>query len=95
MEQATLSAFKELGIAIFSVGVVGYLLYRFMSAHAKEMTDARLEREKTQMALMSYIETNNHQKTEMIKEHTQTNVEVRTAIEQHNKLLEKLVDKIN
>lgn len=85
----------ELGIGIFALAVIGYILYSFIKAHKEELDSSRQEREKNQAWFMEYVNTNNHQKEEMIKDHIATNVEIKNAIELHNKALEKLIDKLN
>jgi len=43
----------------------------------------------------SNVDENNHQKADLIREHIETSVQIKNAIEIHNKALERLIDKIN
>lgn len=94
-EVSIIPKIAELGIGIFALAVIGYILYSFIKAHKEELTSSRLEREKNQQWFMEYVNANNHQKEEMIREHIATNVEVKNAIELHTKALEKFIDKID
>ena len=94
MEQQIISKIAEFGIGIFALAVLGYILYYFIKSHKDELNASRSERENANNSLMNYIEDNNHQKTEMIKEHTGAMVNVGKAIEAHTKTIERLVDKM-
>jgi len=79
-----LSTLKELGIAGIAIGGLLYVIFRLI----KELTENRKD-------YVCYVNENNHTTTEIVKEQTLTMVSVRNSIEEHNKLLEKLIDKIN
>ena len=79
-----LSSFKELGIAVVAVGVIGYITLKLLSELSQNRKD-----------YSSFVMDNNHTNTELVKEATATMVEVRNSIETHNRILEKLIDKIN
>jgi len=94
MDVSSISAFKEIGIAIFSVGVVGYIL-------REVILSLREEHKANQAWFMGYVNENNHQKTELvtkvaqnIEKNTMVTFEFTKSIEQHNKIIEKLVDKL-
>lgn len=94
MDPATLAGIKELGIAIFSVGVVGYILYQVILS-------LRAEHESNQLWFKEFVNENNHQKTDLvhkvaenIDKNTRVNAEFTKAMEHHNRVIEKLIDKI-
>jgi DNA-directed RNA polymerase specialized sigma54-like protein len=95
METDLVPKLAELGIGIFAIGCLGYILYVFIKSHRDELNSSRTEREKNQEWFMQYVNANNHQKEEMIKEHIATNVQIKQAIETHTKILEKLIDKLD
>lgn len=97
---------KEVGIAIFAVGGAGYLIYFSLNkaelffrkaTESSERLSAELLRqlEENQTNYRSYVHENNHQKTEMLQQSIETMVEVKTSINQHNKILERIVDKLD
>ena len=94
MENEIIRNIAEFGIGIFAVGALGYILYTFISAHKKELNESRQERQKNQQWFMSYVNENNHQKAEMIKEHTEATVSAKEAIERHTGVIEKLVNRV-
>lgn len=79
-----LSSFKELGIAVVAVAVLGYITLQIL----KELRENRSD-------YSSFVMSNNHTTTELVKECTLTMVEVKNSIENHNRVLEKLLDKLN
>jgi predicted transcriptional regulator len=80
MELESLKQFQDLGVGITAVLGVCYILYFFIKTHKEELDNSRKEREASHSTYMSYIETNNHQKTELISKHTEAMVETRNAI---------------
>lgn len=106
MELATLSQLKEVGIALAVVAGCWWLLRDVMKS-VKETTNKTIEANKDvfdklmermheqETNYRSYVEANNHQKTEMVTEAVKVMTDIGNTIEQHNKILEKLVDKLN
>lgn len=105
MDLTTLGQLKEIGIAL--VVVVGcWWLLRDVMKSIKETTQKTIEANKDvfdklmermheqESNYRSYVESNNHQKTEMMEEAVRVMADVGNSIEQHNKILEKLVDKL-
>lgn len=84
----------ELGIGIFAVGVISYILYVFIKSHKDELNSSRIEREKNQEWFMQYVNENNHQKAEMIKEHTEAVVQTKESIKQHTEAIKALTEAI-
>lgn len=78
-----LSSLKELGIAVASVGVLGYIAWKLI----EELRENRKD-------YSSFVMSNNHTNTELVRECTATIVEVKNSIENHNKVLERLLDKV-
>lgn len=79
-----LSSFKELGIAVVAVGVIGWIAWKILLELAENRKD-----------YSAFVMSNNHTNTELVKECTATMVEVKNSIENHNRVLEKLIDKVN
>lgn len=100
-----LTQVKEIGIAL-AVVVGCWLLLRDVMSSVKQTTEKTIEANKSvfdklmermheqETNYRSYVQDNNHQKTEMMSEAVKTMTEIRGSIENHNKVLEKLVDKI-
>lgn len=88
MDAATLSTIKELGIGIFSVGVVGYILYQVILS-------LRDEHKKNQEWFVGYVNENNHQKTELIEKVSQNIAQNTEVTRQHTQVLEKLINKMD
>jgi len=82
-----ISNLKELGIAIIAVMGSFFVLYKMLLAQQKEHA-------KNQEWFTSFVNENNHQKTEMITEATKIMVEVRNSIENHNKITERLLERL-
>jgi len=78
------SALKELGIAVAAVAVMGYICWQLI----KELRENRKD-------YSSFVMENNHTNTQLVKEATETMTAVKNSIENHNRVLEKLIDKIN
>jgi len=81
MDIATLAQFKELGIAGITVVGVIWILYQVVISLRKEHA-------KNQEWFMTFVNENNHQKTEIVQESTKAIVEVSKNIEAHTKALE-------
>ena len=79
-----LSTLKELGIAGVAIGGMIYIIFRLIKELAKNRKD-----------YCSYVNENNHTTTELVRESTATMVSIKDSIENHNKILEKLLDKLN
>ena len=94
MDPNTLSKLGEYGIGIFAIAVLGYILFKFIKSHQAELNASREERQASNTALMSYVESNNHQKTAMIEKHTTAMVSVGKSIETNTKVIERLADKL-
>ena len=87
MDTETISNLKELGIATVAVIGAFFILY-------KSFMDQQKEHAKNQEWFIGFVNENNHQKTEMITEATKAMIEVRTSIENHNKITEKLLERL-
>lgn len=86
--QSIISAAKELGIGIFSVGVVGYILYQVILS-------LREEHKENQAWFKEYVNNNNHKMTDLVGECSK-NIAQNTAItEIHTKTLERLLNKMD
>lgn len=81
MEASTLSSIKELGIAIVAVLAIGVVAVKLLQQMQKNQTD-----------YTSFVNENNHQKTEMIQEHTQIMVQVKNTLETHLDVLKEIRD---
>jgi hypothetical protein len=95
MEAETISALKELGIGMFSVGVVGYILYQVILS-------LRDEHKENQEWFKGYVNENNHRTTDLVSEvsknialNTASNQKFIETLENHTKVVEKLVDKLS
>lgn len=94
MDLTSITDWKEIGIGIAGLIILGYILYTFIKSHVKELEESRKERQESHRVLMNYVESNNHQKTEMIEKHTQAMVVVGEAIKSHTQIIEKLAEKL-
>ena len=79
-----LTSLKELGIAGVSVGALAWICFQLI----KQLGEARNN-------YQSFVQDNNHTTTELVKEATSTLVQVKDCLENHNKVLEKLLDKVD
>lgn len=86
---------KEVGIAIFSVGAVCYILYIFIQKGFSLFNKIQEEHREDQTWFRQFVDANNHQKSDMIEKHTKAVTEFTNSLEVHTKVLEKLVDKLN
>jgi uncharacterized membrane protein (DUF106 family) len=84
----------EVGIGATAITAIIYLVTYLRNSHTKEMEEMRTERKELHTSFMSYVETNNHQRTEMIKEATTAMVEAREAISLHTQLLREHINNI-
>lgn len=80
MDIATISAFKELGIAIVAVLSTGYIAYLLI----KELRSNRED-------YTRFVIENNHEKTAMIEKHTETMVEVKNSIQTNTEVVRMLI----
>lgn len=106
MDLTMLAQLKEIGIALVVVVGCWWLLRDVMNS-VKTTTEKTIEANKSvfdqlmsrvheqETNYRSYVESNNHQKTEMMSEAVKVMSDIGNTIEQHNKILEKLVDKLD
>ncbi len=94
MDLSTLLPLKELGLPMVAVVGGGWLLWYFIKVHKAELDNSRSERQKLMSDFSAYVESNNHQKTEMIEQHTAATVKAGLAIDANTKAIEKLIDKL-
>lgn len=106
MDLTTITQLKEVGIALVVVVGCWWLLRDVMSS-IKDTTQKTIEANKDvfdqlmsrmheqESNYRSYVQENNHQKTEMMSEAVKVMSDIGNTIEQHNKILEKLVDKLD
>lgn len=95
MESTSLLNLKELGIALVAVLGSGFLI-KYIIDKNKEVFDVlitQLRENRTDYS--NFVETNNHGNTERIEKSTEAMVEVAKAIEQHTRVVEKLVDRLD
>lgn len=85
----------ELGIAAFAMIVGALVVLKMQKVHTQERATEGEQRKEIHKSLMNYVESNNHQKTEMVEKHTEAMVVVGKNIEQNTKMVEKLVDKLD
>lgn len=94
-----LTQFKELGIAGMTVAGIATL---FFFVTKSLLTEIRIAREsysedikKAREDYSSFVLSNNHNSTDLMRENIETMVEVKNAMENHNKILEKLLVKLD
>jgi len=85
----------EVGIGISAITAIVYLVTYLRNSHTKEMEEMRTERKELHISFMSFVETNNHQRTEMIKEATTAMIEAREAISLHTQILREYINNRN
>jgi hypothetical protein len=94
-----LTQFKELGIAGITVAGIATLFFFVTKSLLTEIKTARecylLDIKKAREDYSSFVMSNNHNSTDLMKENIGTLVEVKNAMENHNKVLEKLLVKID
>lgn len=79
---------QDFGIGIVALIIFGYILYVVIKAN-KSVLDMTLENsQKNQEWFLGFVNENNHQKTDMIKEHTEAMIGVKNAIETNTKSTE-------
>ena len=79
-----LETFKELGIAGIAIAALSYICYQLI----KQLASARAD-------YQSFVGDNNHTTTELVREATATMVSVRDTIEAHNKISERLLNRLD
>lgn len=85
---------KEIGIALTAVVGAGFLI-KYIVDKNKEVFDVliqQLKENRTDYA--NFVENNNHNNSERIEKSTEAMVNVANAIEQHTRVVEKLLDKV-
>lgn len=94
-----LSQFKDLGIAGITVAGMGTVLFLITKSL---LTEIKISREcysqdikKAREDYSSFVLSNNHNSTDLMKENIGALVEVKNAMENHNKVLERILDKID
>jgi coenzyme F420-reducing hydrogenase alpha subunit len=94
-----LTQFKELGIAGITVAGIATLFFFVTKALLTEIKTARenysQDITKAREDYSSFVLSNNHNSTDLMRENIETLVEVKNAMENHNKVLEKLLTKID
>ncbi len=75
--------FKDLGIAGIAIGALAFICFQLI----KQLASARDNYE-------NFVKDNNHTTTELVREATATIVQVKNTIENHNKVLEKILEKV-
>lgn len=93
---------QDFGIGIVALIIFGFILYIVIKAN-KSVLDKTIEySQKNQEWYLNFVNENNHQKSDMITEHTKSMLQVGVAIEAntkstdlYNRTLEKLVDKLD
>jgi coenzyme F420-reducing hydrogenase alpha subunit len=94
-----LTQFKELGIAGITVAGMATLFFFVTKALLAEIKTARenysQDITKAREDYSSFVLSNNHNSTDLMRENIETLVEVKNAMENHNKVLEKLLTKID
>ncbi len=77
----------EVGIGATAIISIVYIVRYLRDSHREEMREISMERKELHGSFMSFVETNNHQRTDMIKEATTAMVEAREAISLHTQIL--------
>jgi len=94
-----LTQFKELGIAGITVAGIATLFFFVTKALLTEIKTAResysQDITKAREDYSSFVLSNNHNSTDLMRENIETLVEVKNAMENHNKVLEKLLVKLD
>lgn len=70
----------EVGIGIAAISAIVYLVISMRKSHDVEVSEMRVERKEIHTAFMSFVETNNHQRTDIIEKSTEAIVEAKNAI---------------
>lgn len=86
--------FKELGIALTAIIIFAFLI-KYIIDKNKQVFDAlidQLSRNRTDYS--AFVESNNHQNADRIEKSTEAMVTIAKAIEQHTRVVEKLVEKM-
>lgn len=95
MDTALSSTIRDWSIATLSVVAFAFILYTFIKYAFQILTRIQEEHRTDQIWFQGFVNENNHQKTDMIKEHTATLVEVNSNITSNTKAIERLIDKLD
>lgn len=94
-----LTQFKDLGIAGITVAGMGTVLFLITKSLLTEIKIARecysQDIKKAREDYSSFVMSNNHNSTDLMKENIEALTEVKNAMENHNKVLERILDKID
>lgn len=74
---------EKLGIAALSIVSIIYVIVK-----------SQKEREKNQQIFMEYVETNNHQKSEMIEKSIEALTKVNYSMEMHNEISKSILSAV-
>lgn len=92
---------QNFGIGIVAVVVIGYLLWQMLKANREVSIRMMDYSQKNQEWYLNFVNENNHQKSDMIREHTEAVVKFGASVdantkstENYNRTLEKLIDKL-
>lgn len=85
---------KDIGIALTSVVGAGFLI-KYIIDKNKEVFDALIEQlQQNRTDYSAFVESNNHQNSDRIEKSTAAMVTIAGAVEQHTKVLERLMEKL-
>lgn len=86
-----INQFKELGIALSSILIFAYLIWKFITVHKEELDNSRKERLELMTDYRNFVQENNHSKSELIEKHTEALVEVRDSIKENTQIIRDLM----
>ena len=81
----------EVGIGVTAITAIVYLVITLRKSHENEVKEMRQERKETHAAFMAFIETNNHQRSDLIEKSTAALVEAKNAIGTHSGVINGVV----
>lgn len=90
-----ISSFKDIGIAVAAVVVMGYVVLKIIMNHKETTNQLLTQLNENRKDYTAFVSENNHTNTELTRTCTSTMIEVKNSIENHNKVLEKLIDKLD
>lgn len=78
-----------------SVLAFGYILYLFINKAFEVLNKMQEEHRTDQLWFQTFVNENNHQKTDLINKVAENIAQSTAAMETHNKTLERLIDKMD
>ncbi len=90
-----LLSYKDLGIAGIAVAGLAFVCFQLIKQSDKKDETFTKETSEARLNYQSFVMDNNHTTTDLVRQATATMVEIKNTIETHNKMTEKILERLN